>query len=50
MSDRYQKRPRISDKKYREIARYFYEDLTAIQIANIIMLNCKQLTKHNLHT
>ena len=45
MSNRYQKRSRISDKKYREIVRYFCEDLTATQIANLTGLNRKTINE-----
>ena len=43
MSNKYQKRSRISDKKYREIIHYFCEDLTATQIANLTGLNRKTI-------
>lgn len=45
MSNRYQKRSRISDKKYREIVRYFCEDLTATQVANLTRLNRKTINE-----
>lgn len=45
MANRYQKRSRISDKKYREIVRYFCEDLTATQIAHLTGLNRKTINE-----
>jgi len=39
MASKYQKRSRISDKKYRQIIRLFCQDLTATQIAELVGLN-----------
>ena len=43
MKNRYFVRSRISEKKFREIIRYFSVDLTATQIAHLTQLNIKTI-------
>ena len=45
MKNRYFIRSRISEKKFREIIRYFSVDLTAIQIAHLTKLNINTINR-----
>ena len=45
MKNRYFVRSRISEKKFREIIRYFSVDLTAVQIAHLTKLNINTINR-----
>jgi len=45
MKNKYFVRSRISEKKFREIIRYFSVDLTAIQIAHLTKLNINTINR-----